>query len=55
MAKIIGKKTTKFITTLLTWLGAAVLYFVIFSALLTPLPSTNCATPLTVCDKSMRY
>lgn len=33
MAKIIGKKTTKFITTLLTWLGAAVLYFVIFSAL----------------------
>lgn len=33
MAKIIGKKTTKFITTLLTWLGATVLYFVIFSAL----------------------
>ena len=33
MARKPRNKATRFITTLLTWLGAAVLYFVIFSAL----------------------
>ena len=33
MAKRKGNKVTKFITTLLTWVGAAVIYFTIFSLL----------------------
>lgn len=33
MAKRKGNKVTKFITTLLTWMGAAVIYFTIFSQL----------------------